>query len=894
MRTIKSCLALGTISLTLVLSGGPAPAFSGALHDVRASLAASGSQIVAQEDAALRENSIADPGWVKSFESLAAFEYEGHPDALALVEKYGAIQGPGGRMLALGTGRVLGDAARPGTDLRMVDGESLESTLTLRFEPPPGARQLSLRYRFLTAEYPDFSAVGFEDVFSVDVVDAAGRRTVARASSGSRELHPVAASLTGGSPMDLYSTNPGVLTGSFGFGRPAAGLTDWRRVSAPIAASGPVEVVLSIRDGIDGLVDSTVLIDQLDLTATRLEAPARLASAGNRGSVPGALDCIFQGGIVEGAVADGVTPINVVFFNLSGPGTATYSFIGGQAPDDGGFDQVGGDQRLDSVVVQATLGANGWESVAQYLVPEEFNRGGDEGVGSRVVNLRIDFVPDDPDEPTTGATLPFNLLRPAVILMHGLWSNAATWNGSPLLSDSRFRVHPGDYRPTHAARFSTNTTQPAKPIREACQSLRADGIAATQFDYVGHSMGGIVGRNFDNLVPGLINKFISLNTPHTGSPLGNLVVAVRDNVIANLFFEEEILDWLRENEKAIDEGALDDLSVGSAAINSIASTTVPSHALVGIGGSDLVGDALALAPGQLGLLFKILNFFDDTTDLFAGIQHDFIVGRSSQEGGIASSAVSVFDGLESIHTSAPKNPAYAARIVELLNSDATGASFASFPAPSTLSSSRTRLPLSSGLPKIAGSGDIELVLPAGTEGTPGDVLPVAVTAASSFDLQRALVVSRFDAVLLDGPDFAGELMLPADFLGEIELLAFGVDASDVFTVIDAPVAVNVRIDSALTGLSILNTDMLLFEFDDFRQVYVTGTFADGQTRSITDPGTGTVYVSADPNIVEVTRNGLVIGLVPGVTTLAATNSGFQDSIRVEVVNGQVLLRDSFE
>jgi len=895
MRIAKRYLPGASLSAALMVLLGASPAFSAAIDDGRAALAASGSQVVFTGTVGLQERTVTDPAWIRSVESLVNIEYDGHPDALALVERYGAIEGLGGRMLALGTGRVLGDAARPGADFRTRDGKSLETILRLRFEPPPGARHLTMRYRFLTGEYPEFSDAGFEDVFSVDVVDAAGRRTVVRESSVGEHLYPVAASLTDGSPMDLYSNDSGDLTGSFGIGRPAAGLTDWNRISAPIEASGPVEVILAIRDGSDGLVDSTVLIEQLDLKAVRLQAPPRSSGTGNRGGdVPSALECIFQGGIVQGAVADGVTPINVIFFNLSGPGTATYSFVDGQAPQDGGFDQVGGDQRLDSVTVQSMLGSNGWESVAQYLVPEEFNRGGDEGLGNRIVNLRIDFIPDDPAEPPTGATLPFNLLRPALILMHGLWSSATTWNGSPLLNDARLRIHPGDYRPTHAARFSTNTTQPAKPIREACQSLRADGIAATQFDYVGHSMGGIVGRNFDNLVPDLINKFISLNTPHTGSPLGNLVVSVRDNVIANLFFEQRILDWLRENEKAIDEGALDDLSVGSAAINSIAATTVPSHALVGIGGSDLVGDALAQAPGQVGVLFKILNFLDDTTDLFAGIQHDFIVGRSSQEGGIASSAISVFDGLESIHTSAPSSAAYAARIVELLNSDATGASFASFPPPSTVASMPAGEASSVTLPRSAGTGGIALILPDGAQVAPGEVLPVKVTAANGFDLQQALVVSRFDAVLVESPDFEGELTVPEDFLGGIELLAFGVDPADTFTVIDTPVAVSVTIDSELTGLSILNTDMLLFEADDLRQVYVNGTFADGQTRSITDPGTGTVYISADPDIAEVTANGVVIGLVGGITTISAVNSGLQDSISVEVVNGQVLLRDGFE
>jgi hypothetical protein len=119
----------------------------------------------------------------------------------------------------------------------------------------------------------------------------------------------------------------------------------------------------------------------------------------------------------------------------------------------------------------------------------------------------------------------------------------------------------------------------------------------------------------------------------------------------------------------VDSGAIDDLANGTAIINAREQTSVPGHALVGIGGST----AFELAPEPLGAFYKAVNLFADTTsELFQGLQHDFVVGRESQEGGMPSNALTVFDGLDSIHVSVPNSPA-------------TGSLFTQFPAPSSLS-----------------------------------------------------------------------------------------------------------------------------------------------------------------------------------------------------------------
>ena len=95
----------------------------------------------------------------------------------------------------------------------------------------------------------------------------------------------------------------------------------------------------------------------------------------------------------------------------------------------------------------------------------------------------------------------------------------------------------------------------------------------------------------------------------------------------------------------------------------------PSHAMVGTGGSD----ALESAPGWLGEFYTFVTFFADITgsDLFEGFQHDFVVGRISQEGGLPDGQTSVFGGFDGIHIFNTGSELYSNRGVELLNTNAT-------------------------------------------------------------------------------------------------------------------------------------------------------------------------------------------------------------------------------
>ena len=810
----------------------------------------------------------------------------GSSAATAVFPSLGVLQPKQGTTLALLSSGVAGTSApEPGVDFPPFGVAGDTVVLTIDVDVPMGANRLTFDYNFLSAEFPDFVGSVFNDTFTAELTDANGTRTIASASVNSSFFFAASGSRAAGTGFDIFTEDPSGVDTDFSGGLPDAGVTDWQKVDVAIADGGPATLVFRIGDRGDGILDSAVVLDSVVITS--LEAvdpnPALLDGA----EVSTDPETLATGGeTVEGAAADGVTRV-LLRTTVPSSGMVEFTLEDATAPEDGGLSQVGGTDRLSSVLVPTDETAEGFQAFATYLVPEDFNRGGDDGLRERPIKFKARFLPDNGDELEN--ELPFKLVRPPVVLIHGLWSDGGTW-GFGLATDSRFETTIADYKGTHARFFSTNLLVPARYINEALDKMRDDKIAVTQADLGGHSMGGILSRNHvgrstykknANYDEGDVDKLVTLNTPHTGSPLANVLAVVRD------ILPQFLLDKLRDFGKAIDEGAIDDLSKGSAAINAIQQTPVPSHALVGIGGSDLVGDALTLLPGGLGLLFKILNFFDDNTDIFAGIQHDLIVGRPSQEGGMPSSAYTVFDGLGSIHTAVTSNSAYSQKAIELYNTAVDDSSFSEFPAPSSLFVE----PFLEDLSRLraAEEGRARAVIPDGLVITSpadgaivasGSVLQVTVAAQNGFVPVKVMILTPAVAEISDEPPFDVELPLPVEGAGELEMVAIGLDANGDITS-SASIFINLDPNAALTGVTIVNRDPVLF-LGESRRIFVSGSYADGISRDITGSSAGTQYLTSGPSIFTVSPDGIVTGTAEGIATLVARNSGLQDSISVTV------------
>lgn len=180
--------------------------------------------------------------------------------------------------------------------------------------------------------------------------------------------------------------------------------------------------------------------------------------------------------------------------------------------------------------------------------------GTDDHLPCRSVSLQIQGLTMG-SGPTNTVGMPVWILRPPVVLIHGLWSSRKAWDTfAPLYSaaggtDPRFQVARVDYSDdfnlpvvasdpvdaphsgikSNALGFAFNARRVQALVRATVQKYKmVFAIAAIQADILAHSMGGDITRTLPlqpgyldqaTLYQGYIHKVITVDTPHLGSPL---------------------------------------------------------------------------------------------------------------------------------------------------------------------------------------------------------------------------------------------------------------------------------------------------------------------------------------------------------------------------------------
>jgi len=273
--------------------------------------------------------------------------------------------------------------------------------------------------------------------------------------------------------------------------------------------------------------------------------------------------------IVKGVAADG-SALVVVRIPASQVGeglTVTVRNDQGAASDstndDGGLVPLGGNGGAAASVLDlaAVATAQGPMAFALYRAPRDFSRGAqDDGQDGRHVMLAV--AADD------GSTAQADVLvvRPPVVLVHGLWDSEGTWDGfTPLVSDARFFIRRASYSdavdgitasvPAYdpsklagvlasALGFAYNAPAVLDQLRNFIADFR-DGmnVAAVQADVVGHSMGGDIARTMvlsadflsgDSFGRGPVHKLVTIGTPHLGTPLATQILQDANSCVRGL------------------------------------------------------------------------------------------------------------------------------------------------------------------------------------------------------------------------------------------------------------------------------------------------------------------------------------------------------------------------
>ena len=621
---------------------------------------------------------------------------------------------------------------------------------------------------------------------------------------------------------------------------------------------------------------------------------------------------------LAGIAADGVTPI-LIRFAAHGPGTVSFTTTGDLGFNDGlgrlsapadydpAWYQTGGDVGTLDVDTVPVIGDGDGQSpaYAAFVVltaPPDYSRVilADEANNDRKLTIEAVFTPSG-DGDVVSRELEISVVRAPVMLLHGLWGSAASW-GWWMQDDARFTVHEGDYKDTNMMPWIVNTPSGVRAdVRSAIQKLRGKNIAVTQADVFTSSMGGLLMRKYiadrsftqdDNFGQGDIHKFITVDTPHQGSPWANELVEADGQTMTTFGQIVQTAAMFTEAVGCVNCGAVGDLRTDSPVVTTLPETSVRCHAIVGNGGHRFIWDFDLLPDGVLRALCATARFLglDIEQDILGTYDHDVIVTKDSQLGGLTEglNSTTVFpfswDNF-AIHMSYGGNDDYSDKAVELIHKPLYGTGFAAgFPAASK---SRATPPTTGRTPRevIRGSGDqIEIGSPApGAIVTPGSTLPVTVEPLGGYVPVRVLVMSMADSDLdSNGTPFEMALEVPDDAIGDITLLAFSLDAGDVL-VESNPVTVHVSVSADLTGLSVIPDEQFTFAYCPGQNLRVMGHYDDGVNREITSAALGTTYATDNPLAATVDSNGLITTYYVGSATITVTNGAHEATTEVHVI-----------
>jgi hypothetical protein len=215
-------------------------------------------------------------------------------------------------------------------------------------------------------------------------------------------------------------------------------------------------------------LDSAVILDSLLLSSLEVVDPNPVFLS-NGEIIKNPETLAYGGEKREAAAADGITKV-LLRSKVHGPGVVEFCLSGGNAPEDGGLAPLSNSGRANCVTTTAKETTKGFMAFAIYQTPDEFNRVGDEALAERSLGFAARFTP------LVGSgvesTIPFKLVRPPVVLVHGIWSDKTTWTKFPLVKDARFKLATGlpmlaDYGGSNASSFATNRNIPSLFIKKA-------------------------------------------------------------------------------------------------------------------------------------------------------------------------------------------------------------------------------------------------------------------------------------------------------------------------------------------------------------------------------------------------------------------------------------------
>src|ERR1035437_1968830 len=497
-------------------------------------------------------------------------------------------------------------------------------------------------------------------------------------------------------------------------------------------------------------------------------------------------------------------------------------------------------------------------------------------------------------------SIPIEVYRAPVIMVHGLWGNIDSFSEMENKLDASGFYPPVltfniDYYSSNDVSFSKNKNIIPLNLNTLFSILRNQGFSCGKVDIIGHSMGGILSRYYlqsdDYKKRNDIHKLITINTPHSGSPFGNLFFNNSILDINGVFRDiGEIIVKAKFN-GSLKNGAVEDLAINSDAMNLLNFTTlnnsvVPSHAIMT---SSLIEDEpftlvtddqvlyaiyTALAPRLDMDVKSIINY------LFDNKLNDLVVSVPSQSGGLPTFATTEL--FNQFHIGSPSNPFVITEIINALNINPSNNNyFAQNGYTPIVLENPFKSSKSKGSSNLL-SGDVNITYPIRNQYfNPGEIPPISIISSNGVSKIVFEAISKFSNVYIKDTILSNGIIkykIPSDAIGGIKLIALGYDSNNLMGY--DTLWINLNQSPKADSIS-SNQNKIFVQENDSAKVSISAFFK-GNKYLISNSDNAHFQI-ADTSIASLSFSNSINGKKIGSTTLLASYLGQITTIPIIVI-----------
>lgn len=189
-----------------------------------------------------------------------------------------------------------------------------------------------------------------------------------------------------------------------------------------------------------------------------------------------------------------------------------------------------------------------------------------------------------------------------------------------------------------------------------------------------------------------------------------------------------------------------------------------------------------------------------------------------------------------------------------------------------------------GLTVATSAAAIDIVSPTRGAAVPAGGTVTVVVAPSAGETIADIAVTTGLSAVRGTPHagtpgaFEATVHIPADRAGSFFLIAF----ATLSTGDPAVDYVRIQVDPGVLNYLSVSAPTVMSRIGQVSQLGVKGLFADGITRDLSDPDTGTTFTSSNTSVVALDPGGLIQARTSGTATIQANNRGKTATVVVRV------------